>query len=444
MSGRALAVVILIALGVNGSIQGDCTWTPTTTTLTTACAGVGIGTPAPQRKLHLVGSAGAVSAFPLAALGASDLLVLENNANANLSFIVGDNGQSTIRFVRNGASAFGGAITYVHGYNENFMSLWTTSVERMRIGPDGNVGIGTSSPAAKLHVAGPELFLANMPPDGTTPSTTMFTLGNRAASGGSFLWRLATASSAGGAGLYPNALEIIEYPNDPSLSYCCFQRIQVRPVTSGLPKIMVIDGAGNVSIGAGSPAAALHVNGNGRFDGSLAASGSMGVGTISPDSTKKLHVVGDARFDGTVTGTNIRAHYQDLAEWVPSQDDLAPGTVVVVDAAVGNGVTASAAPYDTSVAGVVSAQPGIILGEAAASREMVATTGRVKVKVDATRAPIAAGDLLVTSNRRGVAMKSEPIEINGRKFHQPGTIIGKALEPLPSGTGEILVLLSLQ
>ncbi|HEV7240019.1 MAG TPA: hypothetical protein VGQ36_12340 [Thermoanaerobaculia bacterium] len=44
----------------------------------------------------------------------------------------------------------------------------------------------------------------------------------------------------------------------------------------------------------------------------------------------------------------------------------------------------------------------------------------------------------------GVAMRSVPFEINGRRFHQPGTIIGKALEPLPSGEGEILVLLSLQ
>jgi hypothetical protein len=41
-------------------------------------------------------------------------------------------------------------------------------------------------------------------------------------------------------------------------------------------------------------------------------------------------------------------------------------------------------------------------------------------------------------------MRSEPMDINGRHFHQPGTIIGKALQPLQSGVGEILVLLSLQ
>jgi hypothetical protein len=41
-------------------------------------------------------------------------------------------------------------------------------------------------------------------------------------------------------------------------------------------------------------------------------------------------------------------------------------------------------------------------------------------------------------------MKSEAVEFAGRKMHMPGTIIGKALEPLAKGQGEILVLLSLQ
>jgi hypothetical protein len=36
------------------------------------------------------------------------------------------------------------------------------------------------------------------------------------------------------------------------------------------------------------------------------------------------------------------------------------------------------------------------------------------------------------------------VEILGIKMHRPGTLIGKALEPLPSGEGNILVLLSLQ
>ena len=100
-------------------------------------------------------------------------------------------------------------------------------------------------------------------------------------------------------------------------------------------------------------------------------------------------------------------------------------------------------PY-TTVAGVVSAQPGVLLGEAGASKEMVATTGRVRVRVDATSAPIAVGDLLVTSDKSGAAMKSIPLDLAGVPIHRPGTLIGKALEPLASGEGQILVLLSLQ
>ncbi len=42
------------------------------------------------------------------------------------------------------------------------------------------------------------------------------------------------------------------------------------------------------------------------------------------------------------------------------------------------------------------------------------------------------------------AMKSEPINIGGVQLHRPGTLIGKALEPLEKGSGRILVLLSLQ
>ena len=50
----------------------------------------------------------------------------------------------------------------------------------------------------------------------------------------------------------------------------------------------------------------------------------------------------------------------------------------------------------------------------------------------------------MTSDIAGVAMKSEGVNLGGVQIHRPGTIIGKALEPLAKGSGEILVLLSLQ
>ena len=169
----------------------------------------------------------------------------------------------------------------------------------------------------------------------------------------------------------------------------------------------------------------------------ISKTGDMGVGTATPAS--KLHVAGNITVDG-----NINAKYQDLAEWVPSTQKLSAGTVVILDTARDNHVLASKGAYDTRVAGVISAQPGLSLGEAGEGKVLVATTGRVKVKVDATRAPIRIGDLIVTGEAEGAAMKSEPVLLGGVSIHRPGTIIGKALESLEKGTGEILVLLSLQ
>jgi hypothetical protein len=171
--------------------------------------------------------------------------------------------------------------------------------------------------------------------------------------------------------------------------------------------------------------------------------GNVGVGLSAP--TEKLHVQGNLRVTGTITGGSvIGAKYQDIAEWVSATGEMMPGTVVVLNLQKANEVVPSARSYDTAVAGVISAQPGIILGIEDPGKEQVATTGRVKVRVDARNTPIRIGDLLVTSAMPGRAMRSEPVEIDGHSFHKPGTIIGKALEPLANGVGEILVLLSMQ
>lgn len=186
---------------------------------------------------------------------------------------------------------------------------------------------------------------------------------------------------------------------------------------------MIITNAGKVGIGTTPVGASTNI---------LEVAGNVGV-------TGNIHATGDITAHGA-----LYAKFQDIAEWVPAKTDLTPGTVVILNHERDNEVMASNGAYDTSVAGVVSLQAGLNLGIPGEGKEAIATTGRVKVRVDATAAPIRIGDLLVTSDIPGTAMRSQPMDLNGRKFHQPGTIIGKALQPLDAGQGEILVLLSLQ
>ena len=311
--------------------------------------------------------------------------------------------------------------------------------EKLRITNSGNVGIGTTSPTARLTVSGSSID------NGSTGIDFTNTTGNDT-------FRLA----AGVPGVTNSNFSISQ---------------------GGTAEVVIANGSGNVGIGTASPQGKLHVKAgtdrniwlrdggsaqkaqiiavaddNGTvstlsIDGShlllnSQSTGNVGIGTTNPQY--KLDVAGTINSNSTITGTNIVAKYQDVAEWVPTSQQMSTGTVVVLDATKSNHVITSTQAYDTRVAGVVSAQPGLALGESAANKVLVATTGRVLVNVDATNGPIHIGDLLVTSDIPGLAMKSEPISIGDRKMHMPGTLIGKALEPLEKGSGKILVLLSLQ
>ncbi|MEA2489745.1 MAG: hypothetical protein QOH21_1537 [Acidobacteriota bacterium] len=287
------------------------------------------------------------------------------------------------------------------------------------------VGIGTTAPAAELHVVSQTatINLRGLVVDHYTNDANAALMTGRKARG-TLAAPLAVQNGDSILNPFPMAYDGTQFLN-PS-------RIRFQ-----------IDGA----VGAGSVPMAFQIfTGTNASGGTervrVTSAGNVGIGTSAP--AQRLHIVGNVRVDGELTGTNIKAQYQDLAEWVPSNADLEPGTVVILDRVVGNGVMASSGAYDTMVAGVVSARPGIILGEEGASKEKIATTGRVRVKVDASAEPIQIGDLLVTSSRTGRAMKSSPIDVAGIAMHRPGTIIGKALEPLRSGEGEILVLLSMQ
>jgi len=122
----------------------------------------------------------------------------------------------------------------------------------------------------------------------------------------------------------------------------------------------------------------------------------------------------------------------------------APGDLLVIDPSANRRVALAQQPYSTLVAGIYSTKPGLLgttrnLNEAVPEDEVpLAVVGIVPCKVTAANGPIQIGDLLVTSSTPGHAMKGTA------RSRMLGAVVGKALEPLPHGTGVIQVLVTLQ
>jgi hypothetical protein len=264
---------------------------------------------------------------------------------------------------------------------------------------NGLLSFGTSSLSGRLHLVGPATgdIFAGMGVDlGTGPA---------------FNYGYAGFTNGRSAGFFNVRADAQATAPNPSLRFATADTVR-----------MIITSDGRVGIGYG-----------------------IGKDANTTVPTEKLGVLGNIHATGSISADGaMYAKFQDIAEWVSAKTKLEPGTVVILNPERRNEVMASTTSYDTSVAGVVSAQPGLTLGVRGEGKAQIATTGRVQVRIDARSAPIRIGDLLVTGDQPGTAMPSEPMVLNGRKFHQPGTIIGKALEEHAGGEGEILVLLSLQ
>ena len=171
---------------------------------------------------------------------------------------------------------------------------------------------------------------------------------------------------------------------------------------------------------------------------------------------------GDVRADGTYSGP---ADFAELITATGGADGLEPGDVLIIDVNNTRSVVRSTTAHSTLVAGVYSSKPGYLgsehdwdeLGRALFMEHddpddaptmkpielgrmlgevPVAVVGIVPCKVSAENGPISPGDLLVTSNTPGHAMRSEE--------PRPGTIVGKSLGSLDSGTGAISILVTLQ
>ena len=201
--------------------------------------------------------------------------------------------------------------------------------------------------------------------------------------------------------------------------------------------------------------------------------------------TKEGDVYADrAYFCGLSAGCFNTGSGADIAEVVLASELVAPGDVLEIDPSHPGRYRKARGPYSPRVAGVVSTQPGIVMGGATPAAEpftpalsllgegpdlrislltglnlkgslpmrlewtvqrlliqlhtkrpLLALMGVVPVNASAENGPIRPGDLLTTASTPGYVMRC------GDPKRCEGAIIGKALEVLEGGSGIIKMLI---
>jgi len=309
----------------------------------------------------------------------------------------------------------------------------------------GKIGIGTTSPGFPVHILNNNLVA----PPGEAPSAlTVETAAQSDSQTVSAIQGLVTSTTGGGAtavlgtaygsnsiGLFGNSLS-----------------------NSGGGGVVGSTASADFSFSAAIAAWALAPTGSAvaLFSQTYSPNGTAGyflnraggniiVGHVGQNDDQSVFRVDGA---GTVYANGGFVPYgADFAESMAVVGDrsrYAAGDLLVIAPTTSRHLALAHEPYSSLVAGIYSTKPGMLgstrrVDETPAKDEVpLAVVGIVPCKVSAENGPIQVGDLLVTSSTPGHAMRGTD------RTRMSGAVVGKALEPLPQGTGVIQVLVTLQ
>jgi hypothetical protein len=310
----------------------------------------------------------------------------------------------------------------------------------------GNIGIGTTAPAVKLHVNGAAEGIRIQGTASGAANTAYMTFADSAGTSVGYVGDGSTAD---------NTLFLDAYIGDVTLG-------------TAAGRVLTATAAGNVGIGTTSPDAALqvinptgfnlpgiHIEQPASFDFAqlrMNVAGfpywSVAVGSgASPSLNFNTSAANrmSLGYDGTLQVQVLQINGADVAEpFEMATKDLAKGSIVIIDENNPGRLTLSDRPYDQRVAGILSGANGVRSGICLSQQgfnaggDNVALSGRVYALADASTGSIKPGDLLTTSSIPGHCMKATD------HTKAQGSIIGKAMSSLEKGKGMVLVLVSLQ